>query len=256
LADSSTNASLSYGTPANNGCEVTSGMWRGRLISAMAQSFSENGPLPQPQAGKFYMDDNRGHTGHTIKSVGTVYEGPESPGDMYLGDTSVVTALGKVYRTVAIKKDGVCDMYLLKPEDEEALIQRAVTTAPGLKLSWTRWIRLTKTQAYPREATDLERAVFGPHCILSSTLVERRVMRKRERDTASRNKRRGETDAVAKLPRKIIKVEVDTPNPEPISPIASNNGTIKLTLELPAATATAANLVRSALAGMVDAMPL
>ena len=220
-------------------------------------SFPDNGPPPQLQTGKFYEDDNRVHTGHTIRSVGTVYEGPESPGDMYLGDTSVVACAGKVFRTVAIKKDGICDMYLLNPEDEEALIQRAVTTAPGLKLSWTRWARLAKTHAYPGEATDLERAVFGPHCIMSSALVETRIMRKRERDTASRNKRRADTLPAPKpAPRKIIKVEVDGPTPEAISPTVSNNGTIKLTLELPAAAATAANLVRSALAGMVDAMPL
>jgi hypothetical protein len=175
---------------------------------------------------------------------------------MYLGDTSVVACDDKIYRAVAVNENGERNMYSLKPEDEEALIQRAVGTAPGLKLSWTRWIGMMKTQTYPKEATDLEQAVFGPHCILSSTLVAKRIERKRERDTVSRNKRRNDgTAPPRKPPRKIIKVEVDAPSQVEVVPIAQH-GTIKLTLELPAATATATSLVRSALAGMVDAMPL
>ena len=221
-------------------------------------SVSENGR--PTQAGNFYLNDSA-QTGHTVKYAGTVYEGTESPDDTYLGDTSVVALDDKVYRAIAVNADGVCNMYWINPEDEEGLIQRAVANAPGLKLSWARWINLAKSGAYPTGATDLEQAVFGPHCLLSASLVDKRVARKRERDTASRNKRRAGPAQPTK-PRKIIKVEDDTPDVTPdVTPQAAieadvATGTIRLTLELPASAKAATDLVRSALAGMADAMPL
>lgn len=218
----------------------------------MDTTVPENGH--QLKTANFYMNDTCVKTGHTIKSLGTVYEGTDSPADMYLGDTSVVACGDKIYRAVAIKKGETCNLYCLSADDEEGLIQRAVATAPGLKISWARWVGMAKTKMYPNGASDLERAVFGPHCMLSSVLVERRVARKRERDTASRNKRRVESPRAP--PRKVIKVEADAPSTNTVATAASAHGTIRLTLELPAASSTATSLVRSALAGMVDAMPL
>lgn len=223
-------------------------MCRGRLISTM--SVSENG-CPT-QAGHFYLNDSA-RTGHTVIFAGTVYEGTDSADGLNLGDTSVVAHNDKFYRAIAFKEDGGCDMYSINPEDEEGLIQRAVANAPTLKLSWARWMTLAKSGAYPTGATDLEQAVFGPHCILSASLVEKRLARKRERDTASRNKRRAEPAQPTK-PRKIVKVDVDTPQAAIEADVAA--GTIKLTLELPASAKAAVDLVRSALAGMADAMPL
>ena len=195
------------------------------------------------EEGSFFKIDNTHTDSYAVKTNGTVYNPTENCDDMYLGDTSVIECDGAVYRAVAVRENGKCNFYSLKTEDEEALIQRAVTTAPGLKLSWTRWVSLAKSKTYPANATALERAVFGPHCILSETLVAKRVARKRDRDTASRNRRR-KLEAPDEPPPKVAKT------PEP-----TENGVIRLTLEIPAATVKAVDLIQRALGGMIGAMP-
>lgn len=195
--------------------------------------------------GSFFKIDNTHTDKYTVKTNGTVYNPAENCDDMYLGDTSVVECEGAVYRAVAVRENGKCNFYSLKTEDEEALIQRAVTMAPGLKLSWTRWVSLAKSNTYPTSATPLERAVFGPHCVLSETLVAKRVTRKRDRDTASRNRRKNLEPELA--PPKVAKT---APVVEP-----TENGVIRLTLEIPAATVKAVDLIQRALGGMIGAMP-
>ena len=178
--------------------------------------------------------------------LGSVYKDQHPhTSDIYLGDTTVVISGPNMYRAVAVNENGVCNLYALTAENEEALILQAVVMVPDLKTSWTRWATIAKTNTYPQGATDMERAVFGPHCMLSTVLVAQRDTRKRARDMVSRNKRKASATPTPDGPPKPLKV---------IKPAPSES--IRLTLEIPASATQAVALVRSALQGMADAMPL
>lgn len=197
-----------------------------------------------PENGGTLFVANKPTTGHKIMQLGSVYKDQHPPmSDIYLGDTTVVISGPDTYRAVAVEENGVCNLYALTAENEESLILQAVVMVPDLKTSWTRWATIAKTNTYPQGATEMERAVFGPHCMLSTTLVAQRDTRKRARDMVSRNKRKA--SATPDGPPKPLKV---------IKPAPSES--IRLTLEIPASATQAVALVRSALQGMADAMPL
>lgn len=216
---------------------------------------------PSLQAGAFFVNDAH-HVTHKVVKLGKVFPHPEDMDATCLGETTVVTLpVGDEtlqYRAVAVADNGRCNLYALSPDEEETLIQRAVEKTPHMKVSWTRWAAMTKSNLYPADATDAERAVFGLHCILGAAVMEKRADLKRARDAASRKKRARaitqEADGAAPAPKRIAPPEPPTIiKLEPESPQGGHEpgGTIKLTLEVPAVTQ---KMVQAALAGMAAAM--
>lgn len=239
-------------------------------------SAKDNEP-PSLRAGTFFVNTVH-HVTHTIPKLGRTFQRTDDLDGMCLSDTSVVALPAGddtlLYRAVAFAEEGRCNLYALEPHVEETLIQRAVDNTPHLKLSWTRWVGMTKSKQYPADATDAERAVFGPHCLIGAGLLDKRASQKRARDAASRRKRAA---AVASDPSgehappapkrvtlapeeppcapdkdKVIKLEPE-PAQEHHEPSDQDtpNGKIQLTLTLPTVSQ---KMVQAALAGMAAAM--
>jgi hypothetical protein len=140
---------------------------------------------------------------------GTLLAATDGDADVTLDVTGVVHADDKIWRVVQTKGENGTVYHQVSAEDEEALISSAAKANPEVKTSFTRWVTLSKNKEWPEQATPAELNLFGPHCCISSALLEQKQRQKRARDAASRKRRAtGNAAAAATSEAKRAKVTV------------------------------------------------
>lgn len=133
--------------------------------------------------------DGSSRTDFTVLSPGTLLAATDGDADVTLNVTGVVQADDKIWRVVQTKGENGTVYHQVSAEDEEALISSAAKANPDVKTSFTRWVTLSKNKEWPGQATPAELKLFGPHCCISTALLEQKQRQKRARDAASRKRR-------------------------------------------------------------------
>lgn len=166
----------------DNGCECASGIKRAGLAASAFTALSV-------MTNELRLCNGTSATEFTVLAPGSLLAPSDGDADVTLAVTGVVQAGDKIWRVVQTKGENGTVYHQVSAEDEEALISNAAKVNPDVKTSFTRWVSMSKNNEWPEQATPSELALFGPHCCISSALLEQKQRQKRARDAASRKRR-------------------------------------------------------------------
>lgn len=166
----------------DSGCECASGI---NLDVLTTSAFT----VLSAMSDTLRFCDGTSTTDFQVLTPGVPLEPQEGDTNVTLDVTGVVQTGEKLWRVVNAKGDDGTVYHQVSAEDEEALISNAAKANPDVKTSFTRWVSLSKNGHWPEEASANELELFGPHCCISTALLDQKQKQKRARDAASRKRR-------------------------------------------------------------------